>query len=78
MTSGTDVTDPEQTRRLGVGEAEDFPEAVVVEGISEFLNGKPRARGGFTSTPRSSPPSPARRWWPCRGRWIPPGPGSQR
>jgi hemolysin III len=42
MTSGTDISDPDQTRPAS-SEAEDFP-AAVVDGISEFL-GKPRARG---------------------------------
>ncbi len=43
MTSGTDITDPDQTRPADAREAEDFPEAVV-DGVSQFL-GKPRARG---------------------------------
>lgn len=43
MTSGTDVTEPERTRRPGGTTAEDFPEAVV-DGVTQFL-GKPRARG---------------------------------
>ena len=43
MTSGTDVTDPDQTRGPDPGEAEDLPEAIV-DGVSQFL-GKPRARG---------------------------------
>ena len=36
MTSETEVTDPDRTRRPDADEAEDFPEAIV-DGVSQFL-----------------------------------------